>query len=292
VLVLLAGLVTTSPTQARPPGGERAAAEALFREGRRLMKAGQVARACPKFAESQRLDPQLGTLINLALCHKAEGLTATAWSEFSEAATLATRAGHEPRASFCRKEAEQLEPKLARVRVDVAEQSRGLVVRLDGRLLEASSYGLPLPVDPGEIDIQASAPDRESWSTSLTASARHTSTVEVPVLSGAGHLGRTLGWIALGLGGAAMVTGGVTGGLAVADRSELDADPGCPDHCSDADLVDRYNSYRIVSGVGLIGGGVLVAAGIALWASDAAGTSGEATSTGLFVSDSAVGLRF
>jgi hypothetical protein len=48
-------------------------AETLFREGREAVKRGDYAVACPKFEESQRLDPANGTLLNLALCEEGWG---------------------------------------------------------------------------------------------------------------------------------------------------------------------------------------------------------------------------
>ncbi|NOU28880.1 MAG: hypothetical protein HOO96_13330, partial [Polyangiaceae bacterium] len=48
-------------------------AETLFREGRKALEAGDYAVACAKFAESQRIEPAPGTLLNLAGCEERSG---------------------------------------------------------------------------------------------------------------------------------------------------------------------------------------------------------------------------
>src|SRR5580658_735634 len=61
-------------------------AETLFREGRNLARAGDWAAACPKFAESHRLDPAPGTLLNLADCEEHLGALVKAREHFKLAA--------------------------------------------------------------------------------------------------------------------------------------------------------------------------------------------------------------
>ena len=65
-------LLMAPPARAQAPaqGTNKVAAEALFEDGRRLVAAGSFTEACPKFADSERLDPSPGTLLNLASCYE------------------------------------------------------------------------------------------------------------------------------------------------------------------------------------------------------------------------------
>src|SRR5688572_15173841 len=58
---------------------ETGAAEALFRAGREAAKRGDHVTACVKFSESNRLEPTLGTQLNLALCEEELGNLLKAW---------------------------------------------------------------------------------------------------------------------------------------------------------------------------------------------------------------------
>jgi hypothetical protein len=64
--VILAGLLgVASPTWADTSPTDKAASDVLFKDAKRLVAEGHVNDACPKFAESERLDPTPGTLLNL-----------------------------------------------------------------------------------------------------------------------------------------------------------------------------------------------------------------------------------
>jgi serine/threonine-protein kinase len=156
-----------------PPQSNAAVAEALFRHGRELLDAGKVAEACDKFAASQRADPALGTLLNLAACHERQGLTATAWSEFTDALGEATRT-HDKRATYARGRLAALEQTLFRLVIEVSDPPAELAVRLDGQPLGREALGTPLPVNPGDRVLEATAPGRERW----------TQTVPVPKTTG------------------------------------------------------------------------------------------------------------
>src|SRR5262245_21083695 len=67
--------------------GDAGTAEALYRSAKDAAKKGDWAKACGQFAESHRLDPAPGTLINLADCEEHRGLIASAHRHFLEAET-------------------------------------------------------------------------------------------------------------------------------------------------------------------------------------------------------------
>jgi hypothetical protein len=80
-----------------------------------------------------------------------------------------------------------------------------------------------------------------------------------------GNTQRILGWTAIGVGTAGMVTWGVFGGLALLKRSNLPASCrnslNCPEHPSD---VDTYNRDLTISTTGFVVGTVGAVAGVSL----------------------------
>jgi hypothetical protein len=139
--------------QSRDP----AAGEALFLEGRRAMKAGDKVGACAKFAESQRLDPAVGTLANLADCEEQVGRTASAWQHWRRAAD--EMPAGDPRRLTATARAAALEKRLARLTIKLAPGAPATtMVARNGVPLGAATFGLPLPTDPGAHRVAVSAP--------------------------------------------------------------------------------------------------------------------------------------
>jgi hypothetical protein len=104
-----------------------------------------------------------------------------------------------------------------------------------------------------------------------------------------GSAQRTWGFVALGAGGVGLVVGGITGGIALGKKNDIDANANCRDNrCapSEADQVDSYNALRTVSSVGFIAGGVLAAAGVVLLVTAPSGASAQA-----FLGPQSLGVR-
>jgi hypothetical protein len=221
-------LLATSPADADPSPSERAAAEALFQQATSLMQDKQFAKACEKFEGSNQLDPALGTMLRLADCFDRVGKTASAWVFFREAASLARTRNEGEREKIAADRAADLEKRLSKVelKTDVKSAPVGLEIRLNGAVIPRASWDAPIPVDPGKQQIDASAPERAPWSTTVdVVEGPALQSIDVPALvlkhaagaaaNGApgaesvavrGSAQRTLGYVAGGIALAGLAT--------------------------------------------------------------------------------------
>jgi serine/threonine-protein kinase len=182
-VTLSCALATAASAQAQ---SAKVAAQALFEDGRKLVAQGRFAEACPKFAESEKLDPSPSTLLNLASCYEKAGKTATAWETYNEAASTASAVNRKDYVAIAQKRAAALEPTLTKLTVTVGALVDGLVVKRDGVEVGRALFGVAIPIDPGAHVIEASAPKKKPWSTTLDAKDPSASlTVTVPPLDDA-----------------------------------------------------------------------------------------------------------
>jgi len=212
-------------------------AEYLFRSGEKKFDSGKYAEACADFAESLRLGPKLGTLLNLALCHETVGKPATAWSEFNHAAAWAAQNNQKDRHEFAAQHAQALETKLPRVRLELPRDRAIAAIELDGEPLPEPRWYLPVFLDPGEHSISISAPGKQRGTVKFRVIASPTEQiVTVPPLvdapepsappaadTGDPDRGRRIaGYVTLATGGVGLVLGLTFGMLAISSRDEAD----------------------------------------------------------------------
>jgi hypothetical protein len=297
VALLALGLGMTASSSARAQGGE-AAATALFDEGRKLMAAHKYAEACPKLAESERLAPSGGTLLNLAECYEHTGQTASAWVAWKDAASRANAAGKADVEKRALAKAAALEPTLAHltVTVDSASDVPGLVIKNDGVAVGHAELGVALPVDPGSHLVEATAPKKKPFSAKVDVAARQsdarvtvtmedepeaavppppvtppppsTTSEQPPPATSSGGTVRTVGIIVGVVGLAGLGTGAAFGLVAKSKNDEALQPANCPTHtlCTQngLDLTHDAKTAATLSTVSFIAGGVLAAGGIVL----------------------------
>jgi hypothetical protein len=269
-------LHATAARAAQPtaPSNE-AAAEALFTEGRTLIDGGRIEEGCRKLEASNALDAGTGTLIHLGDCYEKLGRTATAWARFREAAARAAREQRSDWEKIANARASELEPKLAKLRVDAPP---GVTVSRDGQEIPAAALGSPLPLDPGETKLTAAQSGKKTWTTRVRVAPSSLATVVVPALENeegaethretdSGSTLRILGFTAGGVGLVGIVVGTVTGLRA----SSLDGRSKelCPtDGVCSSDQArednDNARSAATISTIGFVAGGLLVATGVTL----------------------------
>jgi hypothetical protein len=169
-LILAALALSFAPRGARAQNTDPVASEALFQEGSRLLDAADYARACPKLAESYRLDPGTGTLLKIALCHERDRKLASAWTELTEALGRAQREADSEREQYAREQLKRLEPRLSSLVIEVppdAARIPGLEIRRDAVVLGNSTWNTRIPIDGGEHRIEVSAPGKEPFAQTL-----------------------------------------------------------------------------------------------------------------------------
>jgi hypothetical protein len=266
------------------------AAQLLFEQGRDLLRAGNVAEACPKLAESQRLDPANGTLLALAMCHEAEGKLASAWAEYTGVAGLAKHDGQVERAAWSKERAEALRPRLSMLELQVPESVRrlpNLQVYRDGVQMLSGGWNVPVPVDGGEYRIAVSANGYQSWECVVTVATEGDVKVQpVPALEplpepatppspasrvelapvGNPATSSDVGWTTLEWVGASSFGLGVVGWLAgggaiyTALSTYAEADS-CEGTCRESLQQDAVGYGNLATGLGLAGTALVIAGG-------------------------------
>jgi hypothetical protein len=244
-VVALAALVGSIPAVAH--ADDASLAEALFRDARQAMRAGDYEEACPKLAESERLDPSAGTRLNLAVCEEHRGRIATAWAAYRSVADELPAA--DARVAVARDRAAALEPRLPWLRIVLPPDSAGVVVGIDGTELGAASIGVPLPVDPGPHVLQVGAgASMHRLALTIAESERRDAVVDPawvhptargleaaprPAEPATSSVRRTAGWGAIAFGGASLAASVVLGVIVLHDKSIVQ------DHCAARVCDDR-----------------------------------------------------
>lgn len=283
-LLALATPLGASNAVAQPAGSQKEA----FAEAQRLFDAHDYAGALPKFqalfAETQSPNARLYVARSL----RELGRIAEAYDEMAATVKDATsRAASESKYEGTRDAAAAelavLEGRVGHLTIAVADAPAGTRVLLNASEVPAARLAAPITVVPGVQRVEISGPDVETVRREIDVNGGETKTLPLAVRAAAkqpepgpkkpapneerpqtgGEL-RIVGIVAACLGGAGLVTFGVTAGLSDAKFSTLEEECGGA-RCTDpkyADVVDEGKTLELVANVTLIAGSVLAAASI------------------------------
>jgi len=248
VLLMLAPILAHAQT-----AQDEVTASAQFDRGLSEMKAGRFDVACPALAESYHLDPRAGTLFTLAECESKWGLIATAVAHYEDylarfsKMTPEQKRGQRGREKIASQQVGQLKPEIPTLTVQLPKDAPSNVsVTRDEVQLGRASYGVALPIDPGEHVIATITPDgkREKH---FTITRRDSMTIEVelpeakpapaPIVPTTApvkesppppppeeHASSHVGWsiTALGVGIAGVGIGAITGALTIGKKGDIE----------------------------------------------------------------------
>jgi hypothetical protein len=295
--IVLASLAVAVPASAQA-SSDPAAADALFQKGREAAEKGQWGSAAAKFAESQRLDPAPGTLLNLADCEEHLGQLASAYEHFKTA--LETMPANDDRVPFAKAHVASLEKSVPHVTFIAGNDlpANTKVMRDDVQLGQAS-FGLAIPVNPGTHVIIVLAPGHKEKRTTIGLKAGEAETVTLhpgeadafaPIVAPpvsrddsssngdagtTGGNGQEIAGVVLGTVGILGIgAGAVTGIMVLGKKSTIDDPTHCNQttHVCDATGVSAANAGKTLSVVSTVafaaGGAALVAGAVLFFTSD------------------------
>ncbi|TKC95248.1 tetratricopeptide repeat protein [Polyangium fumosum] len=276
-------------------------AEILFNRAVAHQEAGRHAEACASLEESLRIDPTPGTLYALAECETTRGRTATALGHYTAylgifaAMKSPLRERHAERARLAEVQRKKLDAEAPRLKlVWAGEVPEGVVVTRGNTTLDPKALGASMPLDPGEYAFRVEVPGRPPQERTvrleqgdrkileLTPGATQEAKNEsqplpteplppppkpiAPPKPGM-HPWAIGGIAAMGVGGAGLIVGSVLGGLAVAQKSEVDAVCDANFACGVEGMktVERFWALGNASTATFIVGGVVLATGVTLF---------------------------
>ncbi len=273
---------------AQPTPADRETARTAFDEGVRAEQRGDLPAAERFFRDANNLVHVPSTALFLARVLAKQNRLLEARDAALEASRSPILAKEDPFQGKCRAEAVVLSTDLEarvpslRIRV-VGVDPAAAALSINGAPVPPLSSDSPRKLNPGTYVVSATAPGSAPVSQTLTLAERESK--EVTLTLGAGPPGAVppppaarskpskVGPLVLmisgfGLGGASLITGAVTGGLALNKTDELrDACNNSPCPPAYAEDFDEASTLATVSDITLIVGGVLAAAGAggAIW---------------------------
>jgi hypothetical protein len=250
IATLLAALACAARTSAAAEPGASPSADALFTSGKAAMERGDLATACHDLAESQRLDPAAGTLLNLGECEARSGKLVLALAHFREG--RAGLAAGDFRIPFADEKLSSLSKRVPRLAFEVAgEKPAGARVTLDGADVAEGAQRAGLAVDPGTHEATLAADGFETIRVNVAVAEGETKTVALgpvrplraspvapraqPEPGSSGASQRTAGLVTLGVGALSLGAGATLGVLAKVTYDSASSPSHCPNGPSSCD---------------------------------------------------------
>jgi tetratricopeptide (TPR) repeat protein len=264
--------------------GDKEKADSLFKHGKKLMEEKKFSEACEAFEKSMKLDPGIGTELNIARCFQEWGKLGRALRSYQAAEKMAKDAG-DSRADKIEGLVTELDPQVPRLTIHVPDGAPIKGITIDGTAVD--SVAEPIVLDPGpHMIVYPTAngsktkivPVERGSSSEVTLELPMTTTTHVDtpppppspkpgvVTTDPGHGYRLA---AYGVGGAGVAAIAVSSYLTLSSRSKYNDAlkahcGGMTNGCDDIGLADTHDArhraniatFVFAAGLAAVGGGV------------------------------------
>ncbi|MBX3231545.1 MAG: PEGA domain-containing protein [Labilithrix sp.] len=330
-VVVATAIITLCPltafAQEEPSSADVSAARALGQEGVKLADAGNCQDAIEKLARSEKLFHAPTTLARLGECQVQVGKLVEGTENLNKVVreTLAPNAP----AAFAaaqeraKKVLAEAKPKIAKLKIAVAGPEGQYVVKLDGEVVPPANLNMNRPTDPGEHEVEASAPGYKTARAKVTLQEGGNDSVALtlevdpnapkpePVVAPAPapppvappplpppaqpepreQPSRVPAYVGVGVGAAGIAVGTIFGLMATSKKSEIEDQcqgTRCPSSVQGD--VDSGRTMGTISTVGFVVGAVGLVAGVYFYLTSSPKTG--STPPGTFVGANGVRLSF
>lgn len=286
VLGLLCAVLFTRLAAAEPNEADRATARALALEGHAALQSKDYQTAADRFGRADALVHAPTLVVDWARALQGLGRFVEAHEKYE----LVLREGVAPDSpkswtralEEAKRELDALKPRLAWVTVILREPTEASVT-IDGVTVPPAALGVRRAADPGFPEVKATAPGYEPFKQTVTVGPGEEKSVEVTlqklpeqavsqgepsrdVYRGRpSQARRVASYVVLGIGGAGLLAGGVTGAMALKKRADLRSE--CVNgvcRSSSAKKISTYHTYGTISAATLAVGVVGLGAGVVL----------------------------
>jgi tetratricopeptide (TPR) repeat protein len=138
--------------------GNKEKADSLFKQGKKLMAEKKYSEGCPLLEQSMKLDPAIGTSLNIGKCYEEWGRIGKALLAYQTALKMA-KDDKDKRVPQIQELVDGLDSQVPRLTIKIPKDASqdGVKVTLDGE--PVTSFGTALIVDPGPKTIEYTIDD-------------------------------------------------------------------------------------------------------------------------------------
>lgn len=287
--------------------GDKDKADALFKHGKKLMEEKKYSDACEAFEQSMKLDPGIGTELNIARCYEEWGKLGRAWRSYKAAEKMAKDA-NDSRAGKIDELIQQIDPQVPRLTIHVPKDADTSSVTVDGAAPESLADAIVLDPGPHKVEYTNAAGAKKSKVVPIERGGSSEINLDLPVKQAANdHTppppppphkavaespdpGRGYRIGAYVLGGTGIAAIGVSTYLTITAKSKYNDAlkahcGGMTNGCDDIGLRDTHDARHQanIGTVVFIGGAAAIAGGVVLYLLQPHATPAEKADEALYV---------